>query len=219
MTSNGEMSSKSEQIAKIRRDLAVTQQNMCIFGEMLTELTPGQEHPEDRTLFDQLHGACRTMQTRLVELIDKVDDDKLTADLLEVNDNMNNLFLRYDRYEKNKSSAITNSSQPPSSGANQPRTGGNPPFKTPVAAARSLPPPSQKPSETPLIDFSSGDSEHASVVRDMSNLGLHKDEDAAHIAEWIGDKEDKDEGITSSEFDKFLAERAAAGDTTPRKGD
>merc|ERR1719319_1343068 len=128
---------------------------------------------------------------------------------------MNNLFLRYDRYEKNKSSAITNSSQPPSSGANQPRTGGNPPFKTPVAAARSLPPPSQKPSETPLIDFSSGDSEHASVVRDMSNLGLHKDEDAAHIAEWIGDKEDKDEGITSSEFDKFLAERAAAGDTMP----
>lgn len=216
MTPN--MASKAEQIAKIRGDLAVTQQNMCIFGEMLTELTPGQEHPEDRTLFDQLHNSCRNMQTRLVELIDKVDDDKLTADLLEVNDNMNNLFLRYDRYEKNKSSAIPNSSQSPASnGSSQPRNG---PSKNPVAAARSLPPiTSQKTSETPLIDFSSGDSEHASMARDMSTLGLHKDDDAAHIAEWIGDKEDKEEGITSSEFDKFLAERAAAGDTTPRKGD
>jgi len=219
MTSNGQMASKAEQIAKIRGDLAVTQQNMCIFGEMLTELTPGQEHPEDRTLFDQLHGVCRTMQTRLVELIDKVDDDKLTADLLEVNDNMNNLFLRYDRYEKNKSSTIPNCSQPPApNSSNQPRN----PTKNPVlavAAARSQLPASQKASETPLIDFSSGDSEHASVARDMSSLDLHKDEDAAHIAEWIGDKEDKEEGITSSEFDKFLAERAAAGDTTPRKGD
>ena len=34
------------------------------------------------------------MQTRLVELIAQVDDDGLTADLLEMNDNMNNLFLR-----------------------------------------------------------------------------------------------------------------------------
>merc|ERR1711910_97581 len=91
-----------EQVAKVRGDLGVTQQNMSIFSEMLSELTPGLEHPEDRSMFEQLHATCRAMQTRLVELIDQVDDDKLTADLLEVNDNMNNLFLRYDRYEKNQ---------------------------------------------------------------------------------------------------------------------
>ena len=62
-------------------------------------------------MFEALHATCRAMQSRLVELIDQVkfflfgilfcdflliyqvEDDKLTADLLEVNDDMNNLFL------------------------------------------------------------------------------------------------------------------------------
>ena len=79
---------------KIRADLGVTQTNMTILADMLTELQPGKEHPEDRSLLEQLHGTCRAMQTRLVELIAQVDDDGLTADLLEMNDNMNNLFLR-----------------------------------------------------------------------------------------------------------------------------
>ena len=72
----------------------MTQTNMTILSDMLTELRPGQEHPEDRQLLEQLHGTCRAMQTRIVELIGTVEDDKLTADLLEINDNMNNLFLR-----------------------------------------------------------------------------------------------------------------------------
>ena len=84
----------SEQIQKIRGDLSVTQTNMTILSDMLTELRPGQEHPEDRQLLEQLHGTCRAMQTRIVELIGALEDDKLTADLLEINDNMNNLFLR-----------------------------------------------------------------------------------------------------------------------------
>ena len=86
-----------EQIQKIRSDLSVTQTNMTILSDMLTELSPGREHQEDRTLLEQLHGTCRAMQSRLVELIDQVDDDHLTADLLEVNDNMNNIFLRWDQ--------------------------------------------------------------------------------------------------------------------------
>ena len=83
-----------EAVQKIRADLGVTQTNMTILADMLTELQPGKEHPEDRSLLEQLHGTCRAMQTRLVELIAQVDDDGLTADLLEMNDNMNNLFLR-----------------------------------------------------------------------------------------------------------------------------
>ena len=86
-----------EQIQKIRSDLAITQTNMTILSDMLTELSQRREHREDKSLLEQLHGTCRAMQSRLVELIDQVDDDKLTADLLEVNDNMNNIFLRWER--------------------------------------------------------------------------------------------------------------------------
>ena len=35
-----------EQVAKVRGDLGVTQQNMAVFSEMLSELKPGLEHPE-----------------------------------------------------------------------------------------------------------------------------------------------------------------------------
>ena len=84
-----------EQVQKIRGDLGVTQTNMTILSDMLAELSPGQEHQEDRQLLEQLHGTCRAMQTRVVELIGGVEDDKLTADLLEINDNMNNLFRPY----------------------------------------------------------------------------------------------------------------------------
>ena len=35
------------------------------------------------------------MQQRVVELVGRVNDDLLTADLLRINDDLNNLFLRY----------------------------------------------------------------------------------------------------------------------------
>jgi len=181
-----------EQLHKIRGDLTVTQANMSIFSEMLSELTPGLEHPEDRNMFEQLHATCRAMQTRLVELIDQVDDDKLTADLLEVNDDMNNLFLRYDRYEKNKSQS-------------QARQGAikKSPLTRPV-------------SEAPLIDFSSGVSDPPPSFTQVPSMANFQDEEAATLADWIGDKNVDTDGATTQEFDQFLAERAAAGDT-PRK--
>ena len=83
-----------DQIKRIRTDLSILQTNMTIFSDMMTELLPGRESPDDKSLLEQLHGTCRAMQCRMVELIDQVDDESLTADLLEINDNMNNLFLR-----------------------------------------------------------------------------------------------------------------------------
>lgn len=42
------------------------------------------------------------MQERLVELISKLSNDELTGELLRINDDLNNLFLRYSRWEKNR---------------------------------------------------------------------------------------------------------------------
>jgi len=199
-----------EMIQKIRNDLSITQTNMTILSDMMTELAPGREHPEDRSLLEQLHGTCRAMQSRLVELIGQVDDDKLTADLLEINDNMNNLFLRYERFEKNQVQVKHGSSQ----GAikKTPVPGGTP---VTSSASKSL-------MDAPLIDFSSSSSSTAAASEapqsftQVPSMAHFPDEDAENLAEWIGDKNIETEGATSSEFDQFLAERAAAGDT-PRK--
>lgn len=42
------------------------------------------------------------MQQRLVELISKLPNDGLFEELLRINDELNNLFLRYSRWEKNR---------------------------------------------------------------------------------------------------------------------
>lgn len=42
------------------------------------------------------------MQGRIVELIGRINHDEITAELLRLNDEMNNLFLRHQRYEKNR---------------------------------------------------------------------------------------------------------------------
>ncbi|XP_058055136.1 TOM1-like protein 2 isoform X2 [Anopheles bellator] len=91
-----------DQIAKLQSELDIVAMNMSILGEMLTELKPGQEDPADYKLLVDLTSTCREMQSRIVDLIGKVQHDELTAELLRLNDELNNLFLRHARYEKNR---------------------------------------------------------------------------------------------------------------------
>lgn len=92
-----------EQRAKLQSELDVVQSNMTVLGELLNELKPGQEPREDELeLLQELHGTCETMQQRLVDLINKLANDEITAELLRINDDMNNLFLRYSRWAKNR---------------------------------------------------------------------------------------------------------------------
>jgi hypothetical protein len=39
-----------EQLAKLKSELDIVQQNVKVFSEMLTELSPGQEHQSDLDL-------------------------------------------------------------------------------------------------------------------------------------------------------------------------
>lgn len=75
---------------------------MAVLGELLSELKPGQEQPDELELLQELHATCQSMQERLVDLINKLANDEITAELLRINDDMNNLFLRYSRWEKNR---------------------------------------------------------------------------------------------------------------------
>lgn len=96
----------SDQLGKLQSELDVVQGNMAVLSEMLTELTPGKEHPSDLELLQELHGTCEAMQHRLVELIGKLANDEVTAELLRVNDELNNLFLRYNRFENNREASL-----------------------------------------------------------------------------------------------------------------
>nr|KAF6274310.1 target of myb1 like 2 membrane trafficking protein [Myotis myotis] len=75
-------------------------------SEMLTEMVPGQEDSSDLELLQELHRTCRAMQQRVVELISHVCNEEVTEELLRVNDDLNNVFLRYERFERFRSGRL-----------------------------------------------------------------------------------------------------------------
>ncbi|XP_066546327.1 TOM1-like protein 2 isoform X2 [Amia ocellicauda] len=101
--SAGPITANSEQIARLRSELDIVRGNTKVMSEMLTEMVPGQEDPSDHELLQELNRTCRAMQQRIVELISRVSNEEVTEELLHVNDDLNNIFLRYERYERYRS--------------------------------------------------------------------------------------------------------------------
>lgn len=105
-------SMSQDQIAKLQSELDIVTMNMTVLGDMLTELKPGQEDASDYQLLTDLANTCREMQGRIVELIGKVNHDELTAELLRLNDELNLLFVRHARFEKNRDPKTASSTTP-----------------------------------------------------------------------------------------------------------
>ncbi|XP_037546670.1 TOM1-like protein 2 isoform X2 [Nematolebias whitei] len=100
---SGSINPSPEQICRLRSELDVVRGNTKVMSEMLTEMVPGQEDSSDYDLLQELNRTCRAMQQRIVELISCVSNEAVTEELLHVNDDLNNIFLRYERYERFRS--------------------------------------------------------------------------------------------------------------------
>ncbi|XP_061666673.1 TOM1-like protein 2 isoform X2 [Syngnathoides biaculeatus] len=103
----GAINPTPEQICRLRSELDVVRGNTKVMSEMLTEMVPGKEDTSDYELLQELNRTCRAMQQRIVELISCVSNEAVTEELLHVNDDLNNIFLRYERYERFRSGRST----------------------------------------------------------------------------------------------------------------
>lgn len=255
-----------EQLEKLKRELEVVQRNMTVFGEMLSELVPGQEQHSDWELLQELQKTCHAMQTRVVDLVDKVANEEVTGELLRLNDDLNNLFLRYERFEKRRTAIVTGQAKEgpavpaPTEGAGAnvgPLIDLGEPEVTDdfqklalgvTASAGSNP--AAKPSGDEFDMFAqsrhvglepgkAGGSSYAdntSVDQLGVSLGalaqvrgqkveadtlheFHRERDFDEMELWLKEKPVEpatgQESITSTEFDRFLAERAAAAERLP----
>ncbi|XP_061084072.1 target of Myb1 membrane trafficking protein-like isoform X1 [Conger conger] len=96
----GPLTLSPEQLQKLRADLDIVRGNLTVMSEMLNQLTPGHAQQSDTELLQQLYTVCRQMQDRVVELIPRLAEEGLIEELLAVNDDLNNNFLRYHRFER-----------------------------------------------------------------------------------------------------------------------
>ncbi|OAD51972.1 TOM1-like protein 2 [Eufriesea mexicana] len=188
-----------QQIAKLQSELDVVQGNMRVLSEMLAYFTSSDQNSSqqpdtaDLELLTELHSTCKAMQERVVDLIGKLAHDEMTAELLRINDELNNLFLRYSRYTKNKAVAASTILA---------QTIGHPQN---IDAASSL----NKQEADSLIDLSD---ETDTLEKKITEIDIADNVDKSRI-----DKKEKKEG-DSDEFDMFAQSRNTSYETTKNSG-
>lgn len=108
---DGPVSLSPEQEQKLRSELALVKGNLTVMTEMLNEMVPGQSRADDTELLQQLYSVCKKMQSRVVELIPQLMDERFVEELLVVNDDLNNVFIRYDRFDRLNTAQSSNGQQ------------------------------------------------------------------------------------------------------------
>ncbi|XP_078609830.1 TOM1-like protein 2 isoform X3 [Branchiostoma floridae x Branchiostoma japonicum] len=150
----GPINPTPEQLGKLRSELDVVEGNTKVMSEMLTEMTPGQEDPADLELLHELNRTCHAMQQRIVELIDKVANEEVTGELLRINDDLNNVFLRFERFERYRTGktgqpSTTAPAVAATAGGPTAVTGGAPPVNAAPMGSFPPPPSYREQSQTP----------------------------------------------------------------------
>ncbi|XP_058633955.1 target of Myb1 membrane trafficking protein-like isoform X2 [Onychostoma macrolepis] len=98
--SSGQRSPVSPDEQKLRSELDLVKGNLSIMTEMLNHVKPGETSASDAELLQQLYSVCKQMQQRVVELIPNLSEDEMIGELLLVNDDLNNAFIRYERFDR-----------------------------------------------------------------------------------------------------------------------
>ena len=114
--------------ARLASNLSIVEQNIKIFSTIISETSiPGTESAQDAALLSKLDTSCRQMQSRLSALLSELDPEsagEVFMDALRINDELNNVFLRYERFcrsrPQNKSTRESSTTSPTTS---EPATG------------------------------------------------------------------------------------------------
>ena len=93
---------EGEHYNKISQDLTVVESSIEMFNDILRVLESPKNEDSDWQLGSELAATCRQMKDRIVELIERVANEDLTMEMLRLNDELNNIFIKYDRLVKNR---------------------------------------------------------------------------------------------------------------------
>lgn len=86
-----------EQLAKLRGDLSVVEQNVSLLSDLLGAVPDGQTTMGPDELIPEIKGTCTKMQQRVLELCEHVANEDLIVELFAINDRINDALALYTR--------------------------------------------------------------------------------------------------------------------------
>ncbi|XP_058626216.1 target of Myb protein 1 isoform X3 [Onychostoma macrolepis] len=226
-----------QQMKTLKTELEVVRNNISVMSDMMSQMEPASLEPTDTELLQQLYSMTKDMQGRMVELIPRLRDEKLIEQLLCANDDINGTFAQYHRFERHlhRQSSASNSSNTDLidlETSNQSKAANGAHSAISQSAVTTLSNQmaglstkaddlklSKSTSSQKSPECSAGLEGLAATQRERQDTGVipvNQSEVMDDIEQWLDvDDEDDSEGVTSEEFDKFLAERAKAAERLP----
>lgn len=211
-----------------------------MMSDMMSQLDPATAKHSDTELLQELYAACKDMQDKIMELVPRLSEEKLTEELLVANDEINATFTRYQRFQRQRATqqsptyvnlidlsaaikpvvtAPTHShlSRSTVDTVSSQLTGLSMREFDGFAQNRSI---SQtRPSERNEGVVDSLAQAQNIRLQNTGTIPVSQTSVMDDIEKWLDVDEEDDmadsEGVTSEEFDRFLAERARAAERLP----
>ncbi|XP_056309454.1 target of Myb protein 1 isoform X2 [Danio aesculapii] len=217
-----------KQMKTMKAELEVVRNNLSVMSDMMNQMEPVTFEPSDTELLQQLYSMTKDMQSRMVELIPTLTDEKLTEQLLNANDDINTTFAQYHRFERHLSRQSSAQPNVPSTNltdldsSNQLKAANGAHQSAVNTLSNQMSGLSTKGDDlnfksSSLLKSPERSAALATPGRDTGLIPVNQSEVMDDIEQWLDvvDDEDDSEGVTSEEFDKFLAERAKAAERLP----
>nr|XP_055050654.1 target of Myb protein 1 isoform X2 [Misgurnus anguillicaudatus] len=212
-----------EQIQRLQTDLVVVHKNLSTMSDLMSKKEAGRIQRSDTEQLQQLYMKSKEMQGHMVELIPRLTDEKLTEQLLTANDNINATFTQYYRFERH----LQQQSNTQTETQHQLKAQGAVAQSTVSTLSNQMAGLSTKTEDfTQNRNGSLQKSPQNIVAVDGLAANPRKQEDTGtipvdqndimdDIEQWLNVDVDDSDGVTSEEFDKFLAQRAKAAERLP----